>query len=239
MPGWADEALGARLAGAAATTSLAGPPQGRPRRSSSPVSPVVSLLRSPRSPYSTAHGTDEGPPPVLNVLARLLEETVNGNELSGDGCVTLFCGLRPPAVPLAAYLARIFRYANCSPSCYVLAFIYLERLIQNDPQLRITSLSVHRLLSTAVLVATKFIDDSYYNNAYFAKIGGISLGEMNALEVEMLQRIDYRLHVHSEEFDAVCERLAGHLSQEELEAAEASWVASPAEAAGEQARVAA
>ena len=74
---------------------------------------------------------------------------------------------------------------------------------------------------------------------YFAKIGGISLGEMNALEVEMLQRIDYRLHVHPEEFDAVCERLAGHLSQEELEAAEASWVTSPAEAAGEQARVAA
>ena len=42
----------------------------------------------------------------------------------------LFCGQRPPAVPLAAYLARIFRYANCSPSCYVFAFIYLERLMQ-------------------------------------------------------------------------------------------------------------
>jgi hypothetical protein len=32
-------------------------------------------------------------------------------------------------VPLAAYLARIFRYANCSPACYVFAFIYLERLL--------------------------------------------------------------------------------------------------------------
>jgi hypothetical protein len=40
---------------------------------------------------------------------------------------------------------------------------------QNDPQLLITSLSVHRLLVTAVLVAAKFLDDSYFNNAYYSK----------------------------------------------------------------------
>jgi hypothetical protein len=41
--------------------------------------------------------------------------------------------------------------------------------VQNDPQLRITQLSVHRLLVTAVLVAAKFLDDSYFNNAYYSK----------------------------------------------------------------------
>ena len=117
---------------------------------------------------------------------------------------------------LDAYLSRIFRYANCSPACYVLAFIYLERLVAADRQLRVPALSVHRLISTCVLVATKFLDDSYYNNSYFAKIVGISLTEMNALELELLGRLDWRLHGQPEEFDAVCQRLAEELSEEEL-----------------------
>jgi hypothetical protein len=212
---------------------------------------------------------------LQSVLARLLEHTVGQNERreapaqSGEAG-NLFCGQRPPAVPLAAYLARIFRYANCSPSCYVFAFIYLERLmqvraaasaaqaskhhflrqhpggehttavsaprahrlftqhtfpdspvlplpVQNDPSLRITALSVHRLLITAVLVAAKFLDDSYFNNAYYAKVGGISLEEMNALELDFLLRCDFRLHVVPEAFDDVCERLATLLTPEDME----------------------
>lgn len=80
--------------------------------------------------------------PSQNVLARLLEHTVGQNErrappgsvsehphVSPPASASVYCGLRAPAVPLAAYLARIFRYANCSPACYVFAFIYLERLL--------------------------------------------------------------------------------------------------------------
>ena len=40
--------------------------------------------------------------------------------------------------------------------------------LQADPAL-LTSLSVHRVLVTAVLVAAKWLDDSYFNNAYYAK----------------------------------------------------------------------
>jgi hypothetical protein len=33
------------------------------------------------------------------------------------------------------------------------------------------------------MVAAKFIDDAYYKNEYYAKIGGISKLEINALEL--------------------------------------------------------
>ena len=46
---------------------------------------------------------------------------------------SLFCGLRAPAICLSSYLERIFKYANCSPACYVLAYIYLERLLAVRP----------------------------------------------------------------------------------------------------------
>lgn len=59
-------------------------------------------------------------------MARLLEEALV--EEDGSGAPDVFCGLRAPAIALTAYLERIFKYANCSPACYVLAYIYLERL---------------------------------------------------------------------------------------------------------------
>jgi len=52
---------------------------------------------------------------------------------------------------------------------------------------------VHRLLITAIMLASKFFDDVYYNNAYYARVGGISNSEVNSLEMEMLRMISVRL----------------------------------------------
>lgn len=46
-----------------------------------------------------------------------------------------------------------------------------------------------------------------YNNAYFAKVGGVSIAEMNKLEVKLLCSLDYRLHVSLETFDQYCVQL--------------------------------
>jgi hypothetical protein len=36
------------------------------------------------------------------------------------------------------------------------------------------------------MVAAKYIDDFYYKNEYYAKIGGISREEVDSLEIEMM-----------------------------------------------------
>ena len=67
---------------------------------------------------------------------------------------------------------RIHKYASCSKECFILALIYIDRLIQRNNFL-LTELNVHRVVITAVLLAAKFFDDAYYNNAYYAKVGGV------------------------------------------------------------------
>jgi hypothetical protein len=57
------------------------------------------------------------------------------------------------------------------------------------------------------------------------QVGGISLGEINTLEVEFLTRLDFRLHVQPEEFDAVCERLGRRLQPCDYEGGAADAVA--------------
>lgn len=67
--------------------------------------------------------------------------------------------------------------------------------VQNHPELAVTSCTVHRLLLTAVMLAAKLMDDKYYNNAYYAKIGGITTLELNHMELEMLHMLEYRTYV--------------------------------------------
>ena len=104
---------------------------------------------------------------------------------------------------------RIHKYASCSNECFVLALVYIDRLIQRNNFL-LTELNVHRVVITAVLLAAKFFDDAYYNNAYYAKVGGVLVSEMNGLEVDFLFRINFSLHVTPELFHKYRAELASH-----------------------------
>lgn len=103
--------------------------------------------------------------------------------------------------------ASIQKYASCSNQCFILALIYIDRLIQRNNFL-LTELNVHRVVITAILLAAKFFDDAYYNNAYYAKVGGVLVSEMNGLEVDFLFRINFSLHVTPEVYEQYRAELA-------------------------------
>ena len=90
-----------------------------------------------------------------------------------------------------------------------MALVYIDRLIAKGG-LELTSMNVHRVLITAVLLAAKFFDDQYYNNAYFAKVGGVPCNEINTLELEMLFYIGFSLHVPTDVYEKYFMELAGH-----------------------------
>jgi hypothetical protein len=110
-------------------------------------------------------------PKVLAVLASVLERLVARNEQFANSSspsqqvvfnpkkLTIFHGLRAPGISIAKYLERIFKYTSCSPSCFVVGYVFIDRLIHRQPDLLVTSLNVHRLLVTSVMVATKMLDD--------------------------------------------------------------------------------
>eukprot|EP00188_Purpureofilum_apyrenoidigerum_P005104 Plantae.Rhodophyta-Purpureofilum_apyrenoidigerum.ctg634.p1 GENE.Plantae.Rhodophyta-Purpureofilum_apyrenoidigerum.ctg634~~Plantae.Rhodophyta-Purpureofilum_apyrenoidigerum.ctg634.p1 ORF type:complete len:209 (+),score=18.49 Plantae.Rhodophyta-Purpureofilum_apyrenoidigerum.ctg634:168-794(+) len=113
---------------------------------------------------------------------------------------SMFYASRVPAVGLRDYLHRIFKYSQCTSGCYVAALVYLQRIAKRDPSLRLNSLNVHRLIITAVVLAVKFHEDSYFSNSFYARVGGVSLEEFNQLEVAFLQFMDFRLYISTEEY---------------------------------------
>jgi hypothetical protein len=97
------------------------------------------------------------------------------------------------------YVQRIADHSKCSLVCFVAAYGYLQRLSKVDSKYRVCSRSVHRLLISSVLIAAKLFDDKFYSNAFYARIGGISTKELNRLELEMLQLLEFRMWVQRED----------------------------------------
>lgn len=58
------------------------------------------------------------------------------------------------------------------------------------------------------MLAAKYNDDAFYKNVYYAKVGGISLAEMNTLEALFAEILDYSFFVKTEDFNKYLHKLA-------------------------------
>lgn len=157
---------------------------------------------------------------LLRVVARVLEELVVANERDGQEAgraaheVTKFHGLRAPSIGVCDYLERISRFSGCSNECFVLSLIYIDRLIMRK-RIVLDSLNVHRLVITSVMLAAKFFDDHYLDNAHYAAVGGVPRLEVNVLELEFLFLLEFNLHVTAADYYQYHEALRQKSSQTE------------------------
>lgn len=88
---------------------------------------------------------------------------------------------------------------------------------ENDTQLfAMDSYNIHRLIITAIAVSTKFSSDYFYSNARYSKVGGISLREMNYLELQFLILCDFNLLITVEEYERYANLLYRFCSNQDL-----------------------
>jgi hypothetical protein len=151
--------------------------------------------------FSQDMGDNDNDASLLIALANVLETLIDANKKyqSAPQVVTKFQCSYAPDVSIISYLERIRKYAKCSDCCFVISLIYIDRMIESC-NVVLTSLNVHRLLITSIMLSAKFLDDLFYNNAFYAKLGGVSVTELNALEIEFLQKIHFSLYVSPESY---------------------------------------
>ena len=78
------------------------------------------------------------------------------------------------------------------------SLIYLDRFVKHN-YFAVTMREIHRLLAIACIVSAKFHLDDFCDNEYYSRVAGISLDEVNDLEVTFLEALDYKLFVSSAE----------------------------------------
>ena len=115
--------------------------------------------------------------------------------------ISRFFSVTPPEVSVSDYIKRIMRFMGCSSSALIYAIIYCRKLEEKDARLAINRHNFHRLFITALVIAAKFIEHSWFSNRHYAHVGGIrTCKEMNRLELDMLRLLDFKLLIPLEVF---------------------------------------
>jgi len=110
------------------------------------------------------------------------------------------CARVVPSMTIESYLERMADHFYCSDACFVLALVYIDRVMTSLPGFMVTSLNVHKLALASVLMAIKFHEDNQYSNSYYAKVGGVKPQELIRLERELLRLLDWRVSVEENEY---------------------------------------
>jgi Cyclin len=111
-------------------------------------------------------------PSVIASTISIIDRIVATENGSSTTQLTSFIATRKPTISIEQYAKRIATKSGCSEACFVYAVVMAERLLRRG--VIISPMNVHRLLLVMLMIAVKFLDDDYYNNEAFAKIGGIS-----------------------------------------------------------------
>lgn len=153
--------------------------------------------------------------PIVETVGASLDRVcqANAGRVQRKECIlrvgdTSFDAKSKPPISISEYVARVAYYAETSEEAIILSLIYIDRVIIKNPSILLTVINVHRLFLAACLVAGKFFDDDYYNNSFYAKLGGVPTSEMNQLEKDFLGLNDYNLYVSPGDYKVYAEQMA-------------------------------
>jgi len=92
-------------------------------------------------------------------------------------------------------LKRIAWFLGCSTACFVITLEYVYRLSLLCPEVELNDYSVHQIVITCVVVATKFIDDKLFKNTFYSRIAGVSVKKLSAFEIRLVIFLKFDLLV--------------------------------------------
>jgi hypothetical protein len=120
---------------------------------------------------------------------------------------SVFTAATPVTMPLQRFIDRLMRYVNkwaeeqdglhsLGVTSAVIAMVFLER-----SKVSLSRADTYRGFLAAFHVAFKLTYDFYVSNSYFAKVGGVTVSELNALETSMCSMLGWNFAVSEEAFE--------------------------------------
>lgn len=111
--------------------------------------------------------------------------------------------LVPEAIPSAGFqkwVTNILSTTQVSQNVILLALLFIYRLKKFNSGVRGKKGSEYRLMTIALMLGNKFLDDNTYTNKTWAEVSGISVQEIHIMEVEFLSNVRYNLFVSEKEW---------------------------------------
>lgn len=109
-----------------------------------------------------------------------------------------FYATRAPRISLKDFIERILVYSKIDKATFITMMIYLDRA---KDELEFTYLNIHRLILGSLITAIKYCNDDLYPNTFYARIGGISLDELNMIEIAFCALLGFEFYIEREIYD--------------------------------------
>lgn len=128
-------------------------------------------------------------------LSLVISDIVRENDQTpfSTSKLTRFHSRAPPGISIKDYLLRIIKFCNLDKAVLLVIPYLVDLFTESYKKFVLNSLTVHRFIITACTIAAKGLCDQFCSNTHYAKVGGLSLMELNLLEVEFLTRVRYRI----------------------------------------------
>ena len=105
-----------------------------------------------------------------------------------------------PTTGFRKWVTTILSTTLVAQNVVILALLFIYRLKKLNPTVRGKPGSEYRLLTVALMLGNKFLDDNTYTNKTWADVSGIIVGEIHIMEVEFLSNMRYTLFASSEDW---------------------------------------
>ena len=104
------------------------------------------------------------------------------------------------------FLFRIEKYTEAENMTLILAYSYIEKLIEKENFILGIN-NIYRLLLVSIVLAIKILEDNKYDNSEYCQIGGLSLKDFNEIEYKVAARLDFELNPSYEEIKTFMDHL--------------------------------
>ena len=144
---------------------------------------------------------------LLKKVCLLIEALIKYNQTNKKNkSRTLFDLKRIPLISLYDYLYRIIKHTKISNNTLIKALIYID-IIHQKNNFSITYYNIHKLLFISIVFAAKYNSDIFLTKEIYAKIGGVSVKELEKLEKKYCLFINNEFYIEKKLFDRYCQNI--------------------------------
>jgi hypothetical protein len=142
---------------------------------------------------------------ISDLLNNICEENKNKREVLNMK-IQPFTTVNIPSMPIKDYLLRLSQFTRVNESTIILILIYIDRICKMN-NFRLNFNNIYKLIICSMIIAIKYNEDNFYSSEVYAKLGGITVRELNYLEFQFLILIKFSLFVEKELFDKYYDNL--------------------------------
>ncbi|KAF9119790.1 hypothetical protein BG015_006236, partial [Linnemannia schmuckeri] len=126
---------------------------------------------------------------------------INGASSNAYNVVPHRISVPPSAGPaFRKFCLKVLSATQLSSSVILLSLKYIQKLLKNNPSIHGQQGSEFRLFTVSLMLANKFLDDNTFTNKTWSDVTGINVKEINVMEMEFLNQVQFSLYVSEAEY---------------------------------------